>query len=336
MKAFKLDTKILETNEKKIAMWKKRLNSNKQKVATIIDQHGDRWHSKTRYMEFSHWLKKYTRNIETKVPINSSNAFYKMWEILTWLDNLDVLSNNINHFDNASFPGDFIRTLQVYTDDKPDKLTYDWVANSLLPNKKLYKTILGDRYNLYMDYPDKWLMTPEHNGNVIGECNLNEVKSKLDEMKFHPNIYTSDVGFEFIDRFNEELEHFDANYGQIMQGLHTLIIGGIFVIKMFNMFELKTRQLISQVACAFEQSWILKPQTSKPDNSEMYLCGIGYKGIEEFIPCDIPIKLENIIQQLVNSQCTKIQLNITEFKSRKKITPDNDVIYKWVVKHNLL
>ena len=82
---------------------------------------------------------------------------------------------------------------------------------------------------------------------VIGEQNLKEIRAHLEEMKFSPNMYTSDVGFEFIDRFNEELEHFDANYGQIMQGLHTLSVGGIFVVKMFNMFELKTRQLISQV-----------------------------------------------------------------------------------------
>ena len=67
--------------------------------------------------------------------------------------------------------------------------------------------------------------------------------------------------------------------GQVVSGLLSLAIGGHFVTKQFTFVTPFTRSLIAIVASLFDQTYITKPKTSRPLNSEIYLVGKGFKGI---------------------------------------------------------
>lgn len=322
MQVYKL-TNELETpmGEKKIHMWKLKLDTVKREVALRMS---DEYQKSTGAMEFSYMLKKYKVHHSKKSNIpegGCSNAFYKMWEIMNWL-NFDqkVITGDTVHFDNAAFPGDFIRAVKYYFDDITP---YDssWFGNSLLPQGDT--KVLGDRYSLYRDYPNRWVMDTDMgiNGDVRDLDMVNKISIMLSDENV--NLYTSDLGIPFKDRFNEEGEHIEANIGQVILGLKVLQPGGVFVVKMFGMYSDIVRQLVSFVASLFESAYILKPKTSKPDNSEVYLCGINYNGFTGDISAqnmlDVKkIKLSNIIPEITYSQINKLRDNIKKFDNKWK------------------
>jgi hypothetical protein len=93
------------------------------------------------------------------------------------------------------------------------------------------------------------------------------------------NLYTSDVGINIIDPNNAEEETASVNYGQVLSGLLSLAVGGHFVTKQFTFVTPFSRSLIAIVASLFEETYITKPKTSRPVNSEVYLVGKWFKGI---------------------------------------------------------
>lgn len=250
MRYYKIEP-IGEKNPDIISLWKDELHKEKK----LISQLSQDWFKNSIKLEFSYHVKKYARfKTIYNIPKNASNAYYKFWEILNWLD----IKHDIYHFDNASFPGDFIRAGQNYFEK------YSWLANSLL------NTDVNDRFDLYKNYPQNFVMNDEFDGNIL---NLDKIP-KLDKK---PNLYTCDVGFQFNDRMKEEEEYYEYLKASLTWGLQILDKDGILVVKMFNIFNKNTRLLISNIVDKFDTCYILKPEMSKMDNSELYLCCIGYK-----------------------------------------------------------
>ena len=58
-----------------------------------------------------------------------------------------------------------------------------------------------------------------------------------------------------------------------------MAVGGHFVTKQFTFVTPFSRSLIAIVASLFDETYITKPKTSRPTNSEVYLVGKGFKGI---------------------------------------------------------
>jgi hypothetical protein len=89
------------------------------------------------------------------------------------------------------------------------------------------------------------------------------------------------VGIEIAQKDANRQEELSAfvNIGQILTGLLALAVGGHFVTKQFTFVTPFSRSLIAIVASLFEETYITKPKTSRPTNSEVYLVGKGFKGI---------------------------------------------------------
>lgn len=212
-----------------------------------------------------------------------SKAWMKCFEIITHF-NLIPDKENLTFFDNASFPGSFIMAIEHYIKTRSSIKNYKWYASSLLSDQKndtntLYtlssKHALEDTYNLYKQFPERWLMDNKHNGDVTNKENqLNFCKrlgGKVD-------LYTSDLGFDIKSYYNQEAEHIKYNAGQILSGLLTLRKGGNFVTKQYTFFETNTLALLIIISNFFEQVYICKPQTSRDTNSEVYVVGKGFLG----------------------------------------------------------
>jgi len=174
---------------------------------------------------------------------------------------------------------------------------FDWIASSYLPEAAQQagnKTILEDKYKIYEKNRLHWLMGPAPNALPEGEAPITgdvtdptviNTLGNAAHQRFAVNdgahLYTSDVGIDIAKEDLNRQEDLTAfiNYGQIVTGLLALSLGGTLITKQFTFFTPFSRSLIAIVASFFEETYISKPKTSRPTNSEVYLVGKGFKGI---------------------------------------------------------
>jgi hypothetical protein len=94
------------------------------------------------------------------------------------------------------------------------------------------------------------------------------------------DLYTSDAGIDVEgDYAGQEKKTLSLNYGQILSGLSVLNIGGCMITKQYTYMSKFNQTLINYLSTIFKSFYICKPLTSRPANSEIYLVGCGFKGI---------------------------------------------------------
>ena len=216
---------------------------------------------------------------------NVSNAWLKCYEMLS--DKSLELCNpsageRFVYFDNAAFPGSFILatwhyfhtiiTSKQYTGNKLPRL--DWYASSLfIQGDKKY---LDDSYNLWRNYPERWLMDDTNNGDVTVVKNIINMAKKM-EAKGKCHLYTSDIGLT-TDNYNDQATaHVPLNIGQILCALLTLRKDGSMITKQYTLFDPINICLVWMLTTFFEEVYIIKPVTSRQANSEIYLVGKKFK-----------------------------------------------------------
>jgi hypothetical protein len=208
---------------------------------------------------------------------NVTNAWLKGYELLYTCDliPLEHKTPEFVYFDNASFPGSFILAANhlVYTWSKIEK--FSWHASSLLETTAENKEPIGDTYKLYKNYPERWLMNDENNGDVMKDKNIEnfqkQFKNKYGD-EHSVDLYSCDLGTNASDNYNAQEEiHFLLNISQIVCGLTTLKSGGNMVFKHYTIFEPFTISYVALLANLFESVHIVKPITSKRTNSEIYI-----------------------------------------------------------------
>jgi hypothetical protein len=201
-----------------------------------------------------------------------TNASLKMYEIINQMKLINT--NTLNVFCNAELPGSFIVTINHYLKTMFDKPILRWLANSYLDG-------LDDRYGIYKYNKDNWIMNENMNGDITSKDNLLYiVETVCNKFPKGVNLYTSDVGKHISDYNKEEVESLDTNYCQILIGLMTLSKGGCMVTKQFTFFTPFNRSLITLLSSLFEELFITKPATSRPINSEIYIVGKRFLGID--------------------------------------------------------
>lgn len=249
-----------------------------RKTKSLIDEpyakNPSQWDNATKKYEPSYHI---ARRLKEYIPI-VTNAGSKVYELMhcfhKYIFRKDM--KTIVHFDNASMPGIFPYTVNYYVQAFVPHIQYDWYASSLIEQNKLDKAPLRDDYSLWKNYPRRWLMGEKHNGDVMNPDEQLYFKERLGGKV---DLYTSDIGFDVSRDYNaQETLQSPANLGQILSGLITLKKGGVMVTKQFTYMKCFTISLMGLITRLFDKVYITKPMASKPDNSETYLVGIGYKG----------------------------------------------------------
>jgi 16S rRNA G966 N2-methylase RsmD len=309
----------------------------------------------TTFFEMSKMLKqKVSRDFN--IP-KISNAYLKQYEILCQFPEIIKLSSGklktpiYRYFDNASFPGAFIRGTDHYIKDHIPEIKYfDWFASSLFNEEY---GVLGDEYNLLYNYPFRWLMDlpskkseQKNNGDVSNPDNIIDFRNKFQSLGLVP-LYTSDLGFDVSSDYSkQEIFHLRPNLGQICCSLFTLEQGGTQITKQFTFFELRNKIILYLLTKMYKKVSIIKPITSKPDNSEVYILCIGYNRkdslanrelilnslkewdkpiLEEIrLPEEFNNKLTFIANELYQRQIEKIRFNIDLFNRLKREKRGND------------
>lgn len=263
-------------NIKNVLETKEALNKTKDKLETVFKNHHTEkiWHELDPFRNQRHIVAQlgHTENV--------SNAWLKAYELV---GEFELIPKKLNtnaaflHFDNAAFPGSFILACHHYAKTLCHLTRYEWRASSLITKTNEDKEPLEDKYRLWANYQDQWLMSDTNNGDVLDEKNQLDFAEKL---KREVDLYTSDLGFDVSSDYkNQELLHSITNIGQIISGLLTLKTGGHFVTKQYTIFEPISISVIYATASFFEEFYIAKPMTSRAANSEIYLVGKGFNGL---------------------------------------------------------
>ena len=212
---------------------------------------------------------------------NISNAWLKMYELIHQFRLIKKNQKKVVHFDNAAFPGSFILAGNHYAKTFARVKNYNWYGSSWIGYNDENRTtgeLLEDKYNMFKNYPNRWLMNKEFDGNV------NDIKNQKyweKELNHSVDLYTSDLGFETgenNDYLKQEYSHVQPNIGQVLAGLLTLKKGGSLVTKQYTFFESLNISLYAVLTNLFEEVYICKPITSRPPNSETYVIGKKYLG----------------------------------------------------------
>lgn len=340
IRVYKIDNEIdeslvINTTENyrinKLDEIKEKLNNTKNKLDDAFQNNkfGIYWR------EFDPF--KNEKNIIAKLgnTYNVSNAWVKCYEMINYFNMIPDTTNEFLHFDNAAFPGSFIvSTHHLINTQRKWKNKYKWYASSLHDINKT-RGALEDKYKLFQNYPDNWLMTKTNDGDVLSKNNQLDFMNRLNHSI---DLYTSDLGFAAADDYNnQELIQAPANIGQIISGLLTLKKGGCFITKQYTIFEPITVSAMYATSVFFDEFYICKPYSSREANSELYLVGKGFKGninidhpyinamfdrISGNIDINIPIFKENdypdgyidniikIADSVTNSQIVKINNDI--------------------------
>jgi 23S rRNA U2552 (ribose-2'-O)-methylase RlmE/FtsJ len=203
----------------------------------------------------------------------SSRAFFKMYEILKRFNLLSYQHpyqhpyqhqsqhpcqhQSHHHFKTLHLceaPGSFVEATQEYIKRNFPQSIHEWYGVTLREGLEW----TSDSSNVIY-------------ANIITDELPDKVKQSI--------LVTGDGGFEIEsnDKNNQELLNTPLLKGQIRHAIESVACDGSIVIKMFDMFEEETCELLWSCCKSFKKLYLSKPFGSRICNSERYIVGIGYQ-----------------------------------------------------------
>lgn len=205
-----------------------------------------------------------------------TNAWVKLYEIYSIFPDLLGTKPTVTTFHICEAPGAFISATQYWLADRNRK--FDWYAQSL--NPVYNKSALTDHWGLIADYPDRWLFGNPDTGDIT---NIDVIKSYASlAIKF--DFMTADAGIHCDSKTYNKQEQLmcKINLGQIVCILACLSIGGNAVVKTFLPMTCPlTISLVYIMSTYFNSVSIVKSDSSRNTNSEIYLVLSGYISIDQ-------------------------------------------------------
>jgi hypothetical protein len=246
------------------------------------------------------------------LPINLSNGFVKLWEILHMFKLMDKTTtnthttntSNMNVFHIAEAPGQMVMCAKYYAEKKyPNITNYDWRANSLNPYNYDSKTKfagLRDDYRLIKTNPQKWLWGSDNTGDITRVNNIKSFKKYIDTKWLtqgqkgtketpHLDLIIGDGGLSADTNSAYVLQKLDL--AQVITVIACSSLGGSCVIKHFTSYMINKPETLEATSffisfmylyyIAFEEVNLFKPYTSDITSGEFYVICKGFKGIDE-------------------------------------------------------
>lgn len=315
------------------------------------------------YLNFDKWanITSKTRIFKGILPkmvkeltlIKVSQAFLKMYEILTVYPIFDKNNTEVNTFSICEAPGQFINAINHYLKTKTNNKIFNWYANSLnhkseINIKKYGKNIISDTYGLIKKYPNKWLYGKDNTGDITNIDNIYYFKDKIKDKNI--DLITSDCGLSFDDfrtyNYTEEKISF-INFNQILVILFCLPIGKSFILKTFlPQIQAANISLNNILYNLFEKLHFYKPVQNK-ESGEFYIIGLNYKGITDILKQKLInfhknykydeyiIPIDKLFLFLYEKYITKLIDNCSYAIEKKTIYYNNEQIFNnYIVKIN--
>lgn len=262
-----------------------------------IESFSDKWDVKKRLTNTYEYIHTFPPNSSISVckyqPL--SRAFFKLIEIIYEfkMHESPILKtpHPIKTFHLAEGPGGFIEAVSYIRANSHD----NYIGMTLIddspttPGWKKASTFLRKNRNVIIDYGE------DGTGNLLNPANLLRVH------KLHHNsvdFITGDGGFDFsVDYSKQELTASWLILAQICYAISIQKTGGIFILKMFDIFHNISVEFLYLLSIYYESVSIYKPLTSREANSERYIICQGYRNHADELTTTLIInKLGELLQ----------------------------------------
>jgi len=229
----------------------------------------------------------FSQSQDTRIPQSISNikplsrSFFKMIEILNVMDFFNRRKRRVLRSAHVcEGPGGFIEALSFLSKKNEEVLEDAW-AMTLKPTKtnipgwKRAYHFLKKSPMVHIEYG------ADDTGDIMVPANqgafLEKTKNKCD-------IFTADGGFDFSEHYGtQEEEVLPLLVSSSLIGLQTLVRGGDFVLKVFDIETKASIDLIAMLSSCFDNWTLYKPGLSRPCNAEKYFLGKGFKSAPGWI-----------------------------------------------------
>jgi 23S rRNA U2552 (ribose-2'-O)-methylase RlmE/FtsJ len=213
-----------------------------------------------------------------------SRSYFKLWEILHDL-NLSVHSPECKAAFLADAPGGFVEAFVDYR--------RNWLTSQKLPyNDQLHALSLKATNRIIPQWKFGSEFCTNNNVNIAygrsGTGDLYDIEVINDFVEAvgkHSCIFiTADGGFDFSKDFNAQ-EHMSTRLivSEIYAALNLQAPGGSLVLKVFDIHQKVTIQLLYVLSTAFRNIHFVKPLSSRPANSEKYVVCDCFQGCSDDI-----------------------------------------------------
>lgn len=216
-----------------------------------------------------------------------SRAWIKLYELYRETNFFDNLTKkSIKSFHICEAPGNFIASTIYYIDKNTDIQQYIWNAQTL------YEGHVYDQYNFIKQTKDRWDFGKDGSGDLTKYDNFVHYVNKYK----NSDMLVGDCGIGVTTNLDQL--HDLANY-QLLYALLIPRVGGNFIIKTHaNNINLQFLSLVYIAQNKYNKLYIFKSSRNFW-SSEIYLVGIGFRGInknERNIIHDIAKNLDNGIK----------------------------------------
>ena len=220
-----------------------------------------------------------------------NRAYYKISEIL--LNNPIIKKTNIKYLALAEAPGNFVRYIRNFIQNNNSNWN-NFDILTLLTHEELIS-----QQNFIQEFQEN-IFKP--NDDYTGDLTKSEnIDLYLQNSTSKADLITADGGInkkDDIDYKLEELLHLPLFLGETISAILNQATDGVFIMKIFNIIDINTINIIYLLSTFYEDVNVIKPFTSRPHNSEKYLICSGFKAISdsnfEIIKKNLYSMLDNI------------------------------------------
>jgi len=275
-------------------------------------------HKIANYEDTLHNSTKLYFNLKKDSPKILSRAFYKLWEILFIFNLVDINKKDITYAALAEGPGSFLQALMYYREkfSQSNSSKDKYFAVSIHSEEKYVVNVASQfigyhekknpgrlyvhpTYNKDVSYGSK----TKDNGDLTDVKTISLFKKDIKKNKKWADIVSADGGFKWLDENMQEQEAYALLLGEIVAALSVQAKDGSFVLKLFESFTGLTLKMLYIVTSFYEESYISKPYTSRPSNSEKYLVCKGFKYDQSSKDLQNKIaKLEEVLEEFNTEQ----------------------------------
>ena len=222
-------------------------------------------------------------NVAETYPL--SRSYFKMWELLNDFDILPWTNVSIKTAHFAEGPGGFIEAVAKWralhnkqAQSRSNVVRHDMYAGITLRSTRTDVPGWNKCKRILHKYPQIRLYYGKDNtGNIYRVDNIHDFVQKVGYEKCI--FATGDGGLDYsCDFANQENLSFKLILCQVYGAWLVLKQGGSFVCKFFDMYESFTHEVLWLLSITFDVIHIVKPNTSRPANSERYIVAKGFRG----------------------------------------------------------
>ena len=224
-------------------------------------------------------------NQEIIIESMINRAYFKMWEILHDKKE-DKWGNMLQKYNEeelvvlgiAEAPGGFLQAIMDSRIKQTQNKYNDVYRGISLEDEKI-------KWNndVLSKYKEKFDLDISYDYGVAGGDirNIEEqqyiTQSLLQNKKAH--LVVADGGIDVSkDYYTQEVQNHKLFYSEIIIALSNQAVGGNFVMKCYDLYTVLSVQYLTILKNYYDHVYVIKPELSRPANSEKYIVAMGYNG----------------------------------------------------------